>query len=623
MTVPMRPALARRRRLWRWETAVAMVAFVAAVAVFVVTINAKFLAYPYWLAVQKADFILGPVFVGLYWHRRRPANRLGAMLIGLGLVAIPYIGESSSRPLLFTLGTLTEAPIFFMWTAVLLAFPNGRLDGWAERLILVGVLLGLVLPYLVWVFVLPVFNPGNSIAGCRAYCPANPLAVVSSMPSWYPTSGDISRGTVIVTSLAIIGLYAWRWVTGTPPRRRALAIGTPVALVFVLTQGTYNLLSLISAHFVSFDTQPLTSPFQWTVAAARSLMWYGFLFALIAAELFAGRTLSGLVRDSLGRPSFRELQGMVRVPLGDPGLRLGFWRSGQSDWADVDGEVLAPPGPDQRLTEFDRDGRPAIAIVHDSQLSEDPELLRTVGAVALLALENAELDSAWKDSLGELADSRARLVSAGDRERRRLERDLHDGAQQKLMAIQFVVRVAQEEFDEAALAGRLEAIGSAADDAVDALRSLAHGIYPRILRDLGLLDALTAFARTVPTPIEIVDRGIGRGPRPVEGAIYFCATEAIQNSLKHAGADVHVVVTLGRDRAGVEVAIADDGVGMEKPASGEGDGLIGMRDRIGAVGGTLEIISARGQGTTVRGRVPLDKWDTASTDHQAPESAST
>ena len=229
-------------------------------------------------------------------------------------------------------------------------------------------------------------------------------------------------------------LLVWRFITGTPPRRRALAIGGPVALVFLLMQVSYRTLFLVAPNGLAPGARPVQDVLQWTLAGARSLVWYGFLFALISAELYAGRVLRRLVGRSLGRPSFRQLEGMLRGPLGDPGLRLGFWQAGTLEWVDADGTQLAPPRSDQRLTEVDLDGRAAIAIVHDQQLVDDPELLRAAGAVALLALQNAELDAAWKDSVSALADSRARLTRASDTERRKLERDLHDGAQQRLLA---------------------------------------------------------------------------------------------------------------------------------------------------------------------------------------------
>jgi signal transduction histidine kinase len=316
--------------------------------------------------------------------------------------------------------------------------------------------------------------------------------------------------------------------------------------------------------------------------------------------------LRRLSRDSLGRPSFRELEGLLRGPLGDPGLRLGFWRPRSREWVDADGARLAGPDAGQDVTEVDRDGRAVIQIVHDQQLSEDPELLQAAGAVALMALENAELDAAWKRALREVADSRARLAAAGESERRKLERDLHDGAQQRLMGIQVRLRMLQEDEEKGDLDQRLEAICVDAEEAVEDLRTLAHGIYPPLLRDRGLADALRSVAMRAPAPIEVTDNGIGRCSPAVEAALYFCSLEAIQNALKHAGSGAHVTIVVGRNQDEVYFTVADDGVGMTTTGASDGTGLIGMRDRIGAIGGELEIVSSPGAGTTIRGTAPTD-----------------
>jgi hypothetical protein len=228
---------------------------VSAVAAVWLTLRDGFLAYPGWLAVQKADFILGPVGVGLYWHHRRPANRLGLLLIALGLVGVPYVLESTTDPALFGVGTLWESAIYVMTTLVILAYPSGRLDGPAERLIIAVVLVGVVLLRLVLQVTSPHFAPAFSISGCRAACPANGLAIWSP-PSWLPTLADFGAVVLIVVPLAIASLLFWRFVTGTPPRRRALAIGGPVALLFLLMQATYRTIFLISPKGLSPSEQP-------------------------------------------------------------------------------------------------------------------------------------------------------------------------------------------------------------------------------------------------------------------------------------------------------------------------------------------------------------------------------
>jgi signal transduction histidine kinase len=585
---------------------VAIVAVVAAIAAFWVTINAKFLEYPYWLGVQKADFILGPVFVGLYWHHRRPNNRLGLLMIALGLIFIPYILESIRSPYPFTIGTMVEAVYIPLALAIVLAFPNGRLDGRAERLILVGVVVGYTLPYLVWLLLSPdQLIPRLSLSGCRALCPRNPFAV-SSTPSWYPQSVDYLRAALIAVDLATVGLLVWKFVTGTPPRRRALAVGAPIAICYLLAQSTYQTAQLLDPNFGGATSQNLNGPLQWVIAGFRAAPWYGFLFALIAAELFAGRTLRRLVGDSMGRPSLRELEGMVRGPLGDPGLRLGFWRAHSQDWADADGKLLAPAGAGQMVTEVERNEKPAVSIVHDEQLAEDPELLRAAGAVALLAFENAELDTAWRQSVGELADSRARLVSVGARERRKLERDLHDGAQQRLVAASINLSLAGEQAEgNPELHERVSEASAEVEEALVELRELAHGIYPQALGRWGLARAFDVLAARYPGKIKIAQTTSARFAPEVEAAVYYCCLEAVQNATKHAGPDAQITIRLYTEQGRLHLEVRDNGPGFDVSAANHGIGLQNMRDRLGAVHGSVEIASTPGHGTLVAATAPL------------------
>jgi signal transduction histidine kinase len=226
------------------------------------------------------------------------------------------------------------------------------------------------------------------------------------------------------------------------------------------------------------------------------------------------------------------------------------------------------------------------------------------GMIVSLALANARLNAALQQSLRELASARAGALAAGDVVRRKLGQDLHDGAQQRLTAIQIMAGLARERTDDGELAEEIESIGAAAAQAAAELRELAHGIYPALLASCGLGEALRAVARTSPMPIKFVDAGVGRCATAVEAAVYFCSLEAIQNAIKHAGPDARLTVTIGRMPGGVAFEVADDGVGMELRAHGDGIGLSSMRARIEALGGRLEIVSSPGIGTRVRGRVP-------------------
>src|SRR4051794_6878645 len=207
-----------------------------------VTLEAEFLKYPGWLAAQKADLILGPVFVGLYWIRRRPHSRFGPMLIALGFIDAVYILQSSTSPWLFGDGVVWENVIYLATLVLILAFPTGRLDGVVPKLIVVVAFVTAAVPATLIVLVLPQVGAGASISACRELCPRNGVAVTSD-PDLALLMTDVYRPAAIVVALATAALLVWRLVTGTPPHRRALAIGTPIALVFLVLQATYLLLT--------------------------------------------------------------------------------------------------------------------------------------------------------------------------------------------------------------------------------------------------------------------------------------------------------------------------------------------------------------------------------------------
>jgi signal transduction histidine kinase len=296
---------------------------------------------------------------------------------------------------------------------------------------------------------------------------------------------------------------------------------------------------------------------------------------------------------------------MLRGPLDDPGLRLAFRRAETREWVDADGAPLESPRPEQQLTEIERDGQTVAEIVHDKQLAEDPELLRVAGAVSLLALENAELEAAWEHSLRALAESRARLTKASDRERRKLERDLHDGAQQRILGALLRLSLADE------LAGanpdlrsKLAATRRELELAINELRDLARGIYPTILTEGGLPEALRSLALRQPESISLQATS-QRFPLDIETALYFCCLEAVQNASKHAGPGAHISIRVYARAGELHLEVRDTGPGFDPDTVTDGLGLQSMRDRIGAVGGQIEIIKRPGRGAAVTATVPL------------------
>jgi signal transduction histidine kinase len=238
------------------------------------------------------------------------------------------------------------------------------------------------------------------------------------------------------------------------------------------------------------------------------------------------------------------------------------------------------------------------------------ELARQVG----LALHNVRLDSALQASLDELRHkaeelqaSRARIVVAADAERRRIERDLHDGAQQRLVALAVKLRLARRlidaDLDQAR--GMLDELRDEVRDAVEELRSLAHGIYPPLLLDQGLAAALGSAAQRATIPTRVEAGPIGRYPADLEAAAYFCCLEALQNAMKHAGPEATAVIRAWEENGALCFAVTDDGAGFDAAAKADGTGFVNMADRLGAIGGTLRVESTPGGGTTVVGVLPL------------------
>jgi signal transduction histidine kinase len=572
-----------------WQVAVLFGAIAASAAGLWVTLSADFLTYPGWLAVQKADFILGPVLAGLYWYRRRPQSRFGPMLIGFGFIGALYILQSASNSWLFSIGLLAETVIGLATRVLILAFPTGRLDRPAKVILVISVLVSPV-PAVVNQLLSPQTGAGASISGCREACPSNEFAVTSN-PELAADLDEAFRFGVIFAASLTAGLLIWRLVKGTPPQRRALAIGTPLALLFLAFQITFQLLGALGTPQSDFSEFV-----KWGIVGARAALWYGFLAALIAAELFAARALKGLVGQSLPAPSRDELEAMLRGPLGDPDLRLVF----------LGGQDRPPPTePGRDVTLVGHKDAPTVAIIHDPQLDDDPELLEAAGTIALLAAENADLAAGWTEALQELERSRARLVRAADDERRKFERNLHDSVQQQLISIRLRLEMEAEEGDVTeARRERLLEITQSVEAALAEVRQVAHGLYPPLLIASGLPTALRGLHEHAASPPQIDAVGVGRYPPEIESAVYYCCLEAIQNATKHGGRGVHISVALAEEDGHLIFRVGDDGPGFVVDEV-RGLGLQNMADRLGALGGRLTIATAPGRGTTISGQVPL------------------
>jgi signal transduction histidine kinase len=272
---------------------------------------------------------------------------------------------------------------------------------------------------------------------------------------------------------------------------------------------------------------------------------------------------------------------------------------------DAEGDALETPGSQsgRSLTVVERDGRPAAAALRDVQLEDDPELVQAAGAAALLAHENAELEAASAESVRELHRSRARLAAASAAERQKLERDLHDGAQQRLLALVINLALARE-LDDAALRQKLRELEVALEGAIDELREIAHGIYPSVLADLGVAEALRSAVIHAPMTVQVLGK-LDRHAAEIEAAVYYCCLEGLQNAMKHAGPSAQISIRLEDSVDELRFEVRDDGTGSAASTETSGHGIRNVRDRLAAIGGRVEFHSEPGRGTILAGVVPL------------------
>jgi signal transduction histidine kinase len=528
--------------------------------------------------------VIGAAFIGtgvLAWVRR-PENRFGALMVAVGfsycLSALIVTTESWT----FIAGLLVIALPYAIVSHILLAFPSGRLETRGSRALCGAVYLVATAGW--WLCML--FQDTT-----RQGFPANPLMVADD-PDLFSTLAR-TRLAVVAALIALLGAFlARRWAGSTPSQRRALA---PVYLsggLVLLLYGVWAVLGVTRADAGLLET------LEYMRVIALAVVPFAFLAGLLQSRVAAAAAVNELVaRLGTGREALRDA---LADALGDPTLQLAYWLPERAEWIDADGAPF--PLPDDRVcTPVEHDGEPVAMLIYAAALAEEPELVRAVGGAAGLALENERLGAQLRANVQELRASRARLVESTDAARRRIERDLHDGAQQQLVALALALRRTRSRLDRDPRAAgvMLDAAMSDLDGAMRELRELARGIHPAVLSDHGLGAALEALAQRVPLPVEIAPLPDARLPEPVEAAVYFVVAEALTNVTRYAHATrADVIVTLDGD---VEVQVSDDGIGGADPT--KGSGLRGLADRVAALDGRLEVDSPPGRGTTVRARI--------------------
>jgi signal transduction histidine kinase len=518
----------------------------------------------------------GFVGVGAFAHARRPENHTGGLMVLVGtLIAITGL-QFFDEPLPFAIGAIFDTVTIAVLIHLLLAFPSGNVHGrWTRRAVISAYVAGALQ------------LPGLMLTRCLD-CPAdNPLLVLDN--EVLATLVGIPQATLLLFALVTtVYVLLKRRQTASPLLRRGLE---PVLLL----GATILVLGLMTVTATELGTDA-AKPIQIAFFGSAALFPAAFLLGLVRTRFFRTAAVSRVIERLSLDP--RGVRDALATELADPTLEILYWVDGT--YVDRDGHPRTPDGP---LTEIDHEGRRVGALSHDPALNEEPELLRDAAAAAALALENQRLEVELRARLEALRASRARLVEAGDAERRRLGRDLHDGAQQRLVALMIELQLAREHFesDPATAKAMVDSALNNAQEAVHELRDLAAGIHPAVLSQRGLDAALESLASRASVPVELDSSLPERLPSPVETAAYFVVAEALTNVAKYAQA-THAHVEVRRENGHAVIAIRDDGIGGADATSGTG--LRGLSDRVGALDGALEIHSRPGEGTLIRARIP-------------------
>jgi signal transduction histidine kinase len=570
---------------------VVTVAAVSGVAVVALVVQSDREPDPTWASALLA-LLVGWAYIGsgLVAWRHRPESRTGPVLVAIGFTWFLTFLADSDDPAIFTVGTVVENLYLLGFVFLVLSFPSGRLEGRLERLLFASAVV------LTTVFEIAYLLLGDSTVFCSD-CPENALQIASNN-ELAEVILQSQRVLGVVFSLVTVVLLFNRWRRASAPQRRAASplLWTGCAMFGALALSIVN-------DIVGEPLSPLPT---WMRACVFAAIPVAVLAVLLQRRLARG-AVAQLVVELQGGAKDRDLRDALRHALGDPSLDLAYWLPRQRRYAGADGRpVELPEGAGQRVsTIVERDGETVAALIHDRALQENRELVDSVCAAAALTLENERLRAELLARLAELQASRTRLVEATESERHRIERDLHDGTQQRLVSLAMTLGLAESKLAEGrqAVEPVLREARDALAVALEELRELSQGIRPAILVERGLAAALDDLSRRAALPVRLEAAVTGRLPTQVEAAAYFVASEALSNAAKHSHAN-EVVLRAKQHGAGLVLEISDDGIGGA--GGGSGSGLRGLADRVEALGGRFTVSSPPGRGTTLRAEFPCE-----------------
>lgn len=575
-TVPVQEA--RGPQSWMlWAIVVAGIGVVT--ASLVLALASDQLDRPALRALLIGWIVIPYVVSGIVAWWRRPASRLGPLMIATGFVMALTPLQWSAQPLVYSIGHLLDMLPAAMFLHVFLAFPTGRLGRTPERILVIacyGAALGLQL--------------------LKIILGVNPDSIFSVVES-VAAGNVVERIQLSFISACLLAGTALLYTRG---RSRARGRRRPASLV--VDAFGLSLVMLALLYMAGLGSWPAFETIRLITFAALGLAPIAFLFALLDARL-ARADVAELLVELRANPT-TDLQAALGRALRDPSVRLAYWLPKVDSWADQDGKPITPPVADDRraVLTVQRGEEPMAAVIFDRSLEEEHELLDAVAAAAGIALENGRLRAELSARLDELQGSRVRVLEAGRRERQRLERDLHDGAQQRLVALSLELGLLREGLStDPDLKQRLGRAKDEVSASLEELRDVAHGIYPAVLGGHGLAVALESLVARAAVPVELVIDLDGRQPEGAEVAAYYVVSEALTNIDKHACASA-ATVRVSRSAGALIVEVTDNGIGGVDPR--DGSGLHGLADRVQALGGELSTESAAGGGTRIYAEIP-------------------
>ena len=501
--------------------------------------------------------------------RTRPLGAL-ALLAGLAWFGADWEGAKSAESIRRSVGAVV-APFTLVFVFHLaLVSPDGRLRSQAARLAIVAAYVVVTCPTL-----------GRALLRdplldlyCWRNCSENSF-LVHADAGVARALDDVLLWSALAIGFGLIGFGWRRLVRATGPGRRALVPIIGPALLVGASEATYAITLLRT---------PLEDPDRTGYVAiflARSVAYSALAIGLAWTVVRITRTRARLTRlagDLGDAPQPGMLRNKLAAALGDPSIEVLYPR-GPGQLIDADGHAAQPPAPDRAVARIARGERPVALVLHDPALVNEPELARALGSAAKLSVENEALRAEAMAQLHALQASRARIVETADVARRRLERDLHDGAQQRLLALSYDLRLARAGSDgDATLAAALDAAAGEIETTLEELRQLAHGIYPAILTEAGLGPALATLADEAPLPVELTELPAGRLSPGVERTAYVVVDEAIQDAAGRRATWLAVRVAQHPER----LVVTTDDDGPPRIAR-----LVHLADRVGALGGSL------------------------------------